>query len=148
MAWKKASPKTVVDFAAALPADPRVERRQMFGFPCAFVNRNMFTGVHEDNIIVRLAAERRESALASGSGEIFAPMQGRVMREYLALAASERVSAKALAQWLAEAFAFTATLPPKPPARAKAPAKKRPGAAKNPSGAGKSRGGEKGKSRG
>lgn len=119
MAWKKASPKTVADFAAALPADPRVERRQMFGFPCAFVNRNMFAGVHEDNIIVRLAAERREAAFAGGRGEIFAPMQGRVMREDIALAAPERASAKVLARWMAEAFAFTAAQPPKPLPRAK-----------------------------
>ena len=36
------------------------EKRQMFGFPAYFVNGNMFTGVFEDVIILRLADPDRE----------------------------------------------------------------------------------------
>ena len=41
MAWKKA-PAALIDlFGASLPDDPRIERRQMFGYPAAFVNGNL-----------------------------------------------------------------------------------------------------------
>ncbi len=45
--WKKSSPALIAYFDKALPDDPRVERRQMFGYPCAFVNGQLFTGLHQ-----------------------------------------------------------------------------------------------------
>ncbi len=54
MAWKKALAALIEAFDAALPDDPRIERRKMFGCPCAFINDNMFTGIHEDGVIVRV----------------------------------------------------------------------------------------------
>ncbi len=42
MAWIKAPPEMIELFAASLPLDPATERRTMFGYPCAFVNGNMF----------------------------------------------------------------------------------------------------------
>ncbi len=40
-AWKKSSAKLIAAFDASLPVDPRVERRSMFGYPCAFTGGNM-----------------------------------------------------------------------------------------------------------
>ena len=42
-----ARPAVVAAYEAALPDDPRVERKKMFGMPCAFVNRQMFFGTFE-----------------------------------------------------------------------------------------------------
>ncbi len=55
MAWEKPSETLIEHFGRWLPDDSNVERRKMFGCPCAFVNGNMFAGVHEQNLIVRLS---------------------------------------------------------------------------------------------
>jgi len=52
--WRKSLTQLVDLFVAVLPDQPNVERRQMFGYPCAFVNGNMFTGLHQGSLIVRL----------------------------------------------------------------------------------------------
>ena len=39
--WKKSPPELVATFDAAIAGKPGVERRQMFGYPCAFLNGNM-----------------------------------------------------------------------------------------------------------
>lgn len=52
--WKKVPGELAEKFLAALPDDPRVDRWEMFGCPCAFVEGNMFAGLHEDRLIVRL----------------------------------------------------------------------------------------------
>ena len=57
-AWKKVPAELARRFEAALPEAEGVERRQMFGCPCAFVNGNMFAGLHEDRLILRRQAGR------------------------------------------------------------------------------------------
>lgn len=113
MAWKRSPPRLIDAYLAALPDHPSVERRQMFGYPCAFVNRNMFSGLHQDRVIVRLPEKRRDEALARNDAKVFEPMKGRVMREYVALADASSAIPRDLKAWLAEAFAYTAGLPPK-----------------------------------
>ena len=82
MAWKK-SPEWLVDtFAGLVPDHPRVERRKMFGYPCAFAQGNMFMGLHEDRLVLRLGdADRDRFREETGAGR-FAPMEGREMKQY------------------------------------------------------------------
>ena len=82
--WKKAPPELVALFDAVLSAEPRAERRAMFGYPAAFVNGNMVTGLHQDDWMVRLAEPDRAELIAMG-GRTFEPMPGRPMREYVVL---------------------------------------------------------------
>ncbi len=83
MEWQK-SPETLVQtFTAALPDDPRIERRKVFGYPCAFVGGNMFAGLHAASIMVRLPGDAREKLLAEPGASIFEHMPGRPMREYV-----------------------------------------------------------------
>ena len=56
MAWKKSPPAPVDTFTRVVPADPSIARRQMFGYPAAFVNGNMFAGLHEARFVLRLDA--------------------------------------------------------------------------------------------
>lgn len=111
--WSKSPAAHVDAFAAALPADPAVERRSMFGYPCAFVNGNMFCGLHESNICARLGAEEAARRIAAGKAAVFAPMAGRVMKEYVAIPAGDCADPDRLRPWLKEARGFTAALPPK-----------------------------------
>ena len=54
----------------------------MFGYPCAFVNGNMFAGLFQDRIFVRLSPDDR-SGLDRTHGAIdFEPMPRRPMKAY------------------------------------------------------------------
>lgn len=109
--WSKTPEETVVLFNECLPDDTRVERRKMFGYPCAFVNNNMFTGTFQDQVMVRLPPDQQAAVLAEG-GEGFAP-NGRRMREYVALPMSRLDDDGYVAGWMQRAFDYAAALPPK-----------------------------------
>lgn len=108
--WKKVPPALAERFDACLPRSGAVERRKMFGCPCAFVNGNMFAGLHEDRLIVRLPDE--------AAGRPFVVM-GRTMREYAAIGkALERPPAE-MKRWIERAFRYARSLPPKRPKKKK-----------------------------
>ncbi len=104
--WKKVSEALAARFEECLPASPAVERRKMFGCPCAFVNGNMFAGLHEARLIVRVPEEAAARPFV---------VMGRTMREYAAIEdALERKPAE-LQKWIERAFAHARALPPKKP---------------------------------
>ena len=115
MAWEKSSENLIEAFYEALPDDERVERRKMFGYPCAFVNGNMFTGLHQKDLIVRLPEDARAELLEVPGTSLFEPMAGRVMREYVAVPRTMHDDANALAAWVARSYAFAEALPVKVP---------------------------------
>lgn len=123
MGWEKASEATKAAFAAALPDDPRIERRVMFGYPCAFVNGQMFTGTHEQNIVVRLPEAERAKLLRQDGAAPFVPMPGRPMKEYVAVPPAMLDKPARLRGWMDKALAYAASLPPK---EKKRPAKRKP----------------------
>ena len=134
MAWKKSSEGLKAIFNTALPADPRVERRQMFGYPSALVNGHLFAGLHEERMVVRLDEAGRNELLGVEGARVFEPMKGRPMREYVVVPPSILGDQRALRRWTARALSYVATLPPKGarPTRGKATRKsaaKRPRAA-------------------
>ena len=111
MAWAKPSPRLIARFDRALPADPRIERRQMFGCPCAFTGGQMFAGLFQEQLFVRLGEAERAALLAEPGAAPFVPMPGRVMREYVCV--PRPLTSRRLPQWLLAAFAYAASLPPK-----------------------------------
>lgn len=112
MKWEKSPEWLVQAFDKALPDDARVERKQMFGYPCAFALGQMFTGLHQSNLIVRLPPEDREEARRQG-GTSFEPMPGRAMKEYVALAEPALRDPEALQGWMQRALEFALSLGPK-----------------------------------
>jgi TfoX/Sxy family transcriptional regulator of competence genes len=125
-AFKPVPPALAERFEICLPADPRVQRRKMFGCPCAFVNGNMFAGLHEDRVVVRLPPQTLQDALDTGGAQPF-EVGGRIMREYVVLPSALELKAPVIAQWIARGFEFAASLPVKPVAPA---GKRRPAARK------------------
>jgi TfoX/Sxy family transcriptional regulator of competence genes len=91
----------------------------MFGYPAAFVNGNMFAGVHQTNVVVRLSEQGRAEAIAGGARQ-FEPMPGRPMREYVVIPPSQLDDRAQLSQWLDQAFRFAAAMPVKEPQPRKA----------------------------
>src|SRR5260221_5804505 len=79
MTWR--SPAELVKlFEDALDNWPGAQIRKMFGYPAGFVNGQMFTGLHEDKMFVRLPADEMAAFLQMEGATQFAPMQGRPMR--------------------------------------------------------------------
>ena len=108
--------KTPDDVAAAfdraLPDDPRVERRKMFGFPAGVVGGSMFAGTYGPDVVVKLGPD--------GQGlEPFVPMAGRPMTGFY-MAPRDPT---ALADHVQKAFDYVSTLRPKPAKAAKPKAK-------------------------
>lgn len=122
MAWRKSPPALIAAFDAALPDDPHVERRKMFGYPAAFAHGHLFTGLHQENLMVRLG-EAQRAALVKNGGRPFEPMPGRAMREYVVVPDAIVADKRALAMWLKRGLAYVGTLPPKT-ARRKTPSRK------------------------
>jgi TfoX/Sxy family transcriptional regulator of competence genes len=61
-------------------------KRKMFGHNAYFINNNMWTGVFEDRIFVRLSPADRERLLSGNSEAVqFEPLPGRPMKEYIEL---------------------------------------------------------------
>jgi len=110
--WERSRPELIARFDACLPKAPGVERRQMFGCPCAFVNGNMFTGLHEHRLIVRLAQEEREALTRAEEARPFVVM-GRTMREYVAFETPLARTPRELGNWMRKALVYAQTLPPK-----------------------------------
>lgn len=112
--WKKAPPELITLFDAAIAARPGVERRQMFGYPCAFLNGNMLTGLFEDRMMVRLSEADRTRAASEIGAEPFAP-GGRPMREYVILPRDIVTDKRKLGLWIKRAISHVETLPAKKP---------------------------------
>ena len=123
MEWTKSSAQLVELFDQLAPREPGVERRQMFGWPCCFVDGNLFAGLHKESMIFRLPEAEREAALQRPGAAPFMPMPGRPMKEYLAATGPLLDDRAALAGWIASALAYARQLPPKTKAKAKAKAK-------------------------
>ena len=113
MAWTK-SPEALVElFDALVPDVGGVERRQMFGYPCAFVNGNMFMGLHQNNMVLRLAAEDRTDFITTYNTEPFDPMGGRPMKEYPVVPEAMFEDDALLRDWVAKSLAYGSSLPKK-----------------------------------
>jgi TfoX/Sxy family transcriptional regulator of competence genes len=102
--WGKSPPALIEAFLAALPQDPRVERRQMFGYPCAFVNGHMAVGLHENRLIARVPdqADRHPCVIL-----------GRCMKAYVAIEETQAMARGAMRRWVQLAIDHTATMAPK-----------------------------------
>jgi TfoX/Sxy family transcriptional regulator of competence genes len=106
------SPQELIDaFEAAMPGAPAV-KRPMFGYPCGFVNGNMFTGLFADKMFVRLPEDSRAELMGIG-GSTFEPMPGRPMRDYVVIPGEIIAKPAELKSWVAKALRYGDSLPAK-----------------------------------
>ncbi len=111
--WRPAPAALVRTFEETLASVPEALVRKMFGYPAAFVNGQMMTGLHQENMILRLSDDDRTSFLKLPGARVFEPMPGRPMREYAVVPASMLGSPKQLADWLGRSLTYVRSLPPK-----------------------------------
>ena len=93
----------------------------MFGYPCAFVNGNMFIGLHQKNMILRLSEEDREVMKSEHGAGPFEPTPGRAMKEYVSVPQAILGERGALDDWIGRSLDYASSLPRKE----KKPRKKR-----------------------
>ncbi len=112
MKMDKSPPELEKIFEEAFPDDPRAERRKMFGFPSGVVNGNMFGGLFEQYVIVRLGEADLHMIVNDYGAEPFEPM-GRPMKGYVTVPSAIVGEPERLREWVQRAFEFAAALPAK-----------------------------------
>jgi len=110
--WAKAPPHLVEAFDVAMNQIAGIERRPMFGYPAAFANGHLVTGLFEDRWMVRLP-EDALAELTDAGGAPFEPMAGRPMRGYVTFPPDMVNDPAALRPWLDRALAHVLAMPPK-----------------------------------
>lgn len=112
--WKKPSPELIKLLESAL-LGITCDRKLMFGAPVFMINRNMFTGVHQDNIFLRLSeADKKELQKKYPEAGPFEPIKGHVMKEYIAIPGVLYNDKEVFREWLKRSHAFAMSRPPKP----------------------------------
>ena len=113
--FEKSSPELVARFDTVVGrnATADVTRRQMFGYPCAWIGGNMLTGLFAQDWWVHLSEPDRETLLALPGAHQLEVMPGRVMGRYVVLPPDVAADDRAVDAWLTKAIAFTRSLPPK-----------------------------------
>src|SRR5205809_416476 len=109
--WRKSPPELEARFAKLVPEDPRVERRRMFGYPSAFAGGNLFMGLFQDRMFLRLGDDARGEILKLPGASLFEPMAGRPMRSYVVLPEALLEDNTAMRGWIARSLHHAATLP-------------------------------------
>ena len=111
--WKPAPAEAVEAFAVATSDLSGAEPRKMFGYSCVFAKGNMFAGLHEAGMVLRLPEEQRAEFLRLKGAEPFEPMPGRVMREYVVVPKVLLKAPEQLREWVEKSLSYVSSLPAK-----------------------------------
>jgi hypothetical protein len=113
--FEKSSPELVARFSTVLDrnAAPDITRRQMFGYPCAWINGNMLSGLFAQDWWVHVSEPDREALLAIPGAHQFEVMPGKAMGRYVTMPDTLIADDAELDAWLGKALDFTRGLPPK-----------------------------------
>jgi TfoX/Sxy family transcriptional regulator of competence genes len=93
-----------------------LSERKMFGGLCLMLHGNMFAGIINDELMLRVGPENSDELLAHPGAR---PMDftGKPMKGYLYVEPAAFATPEGLKGWLGHALNFVETLPPKGAAR-------------------------------
>ena len=97
---------------SALGSVKGVNEIKMFGGLCYTVGGNMAVGVLKDDLLVRLAPDDGDAALAERGVELMS-VGGRTSRGFLAVGATATSTPKKLQTWVDRGVAYASSLPTK-----------------------------------
>lgn len=113
MSWSAPAPELVELFEQAVAADPRVERRTLFGCPAAFVGGHLAATVFREQFVLKLGPAD-VTHLHEGRVPVpFEPLEGRRMRELYVVPRGVVSDRETLDEWIAAAIGRVAGWPPK-----------------------------------
>jgi TfoX/Sxy family transcriptional regulator of competence genes len=112
MKWKKA-PDELVDFINNKLAGKNCDYRLMFGFPAYFVNGNMFAGLFEDKLFLRLSDSDIEVIKKNFDIIPFEPIPGRRMKNYMILPKELYTNDNEFNKLIDKSMQYTSLLPNK-----------------------------------
>ncbi len=113
MEWKKA-PEELKALLDTAMQGVECEKRPMFGYPAYFINRNMFIGLFQDQLFMRLSESTRASLdRRSVALRNLEPMPGRPMKDYFVIPPEVYTRPQDLRQLVGEATEHARTLRPK-----------------------------------
>ena len=95
-----------------LTEQENVSERKMFGGLAFMLNGHMTIGLNNDDLMVRIGAEKHEEALAEPHTRKM-DFTGRSMRGYIFVNPEGYTEDDDLAAWIKRASDFTLSLPPK-----------------------------------
>lgn len=116
--FRRSPPELIARFDELATLAAEADRKQMFGYPTCVLHGNMFMGLHEDSLILRLAEADRAEFLSRYHAATFEPMPGRPMKEYVVVPPS-LVSDDAVGDWIRRSLAYARQLPAKTPRKKK-----------------------------
>jgi len=105
------SPALITAYETALPDDERIQRKTMFGSPCAFVNRQMFFGTFEESIVARVGPKRVQVLAEHDGMQVFTLSPEKQWDDYVQM--DPTVAPDMFAELASEALAWAAALPKK-----------------------------------
>lgn len=112
---EKSSPEIVELFGRVAPNAPDVEHKTMFGYPSCFTGGNLFTGLHGNSMILRLNDSDRRQFLEAYGAQLFEPMPGRPMKEYVVVPDSLCANEPLLSTWIQKSLSHARAMPLKQP---------------------------------
>ena len=95
----------------AIEGHDGLSERKMFGGLCLMVHGNMFAGIIDDELMLRVGPAADE--LLARPGTRVMDFTGRPMKGYLYVEPSAFSTAQDLSDWLGHALGFVEQLPPK-----------------------------------
>ncbi len=110
--WRKPDERVIETYESIASKLVGIEQRRMFGCPCAFIKGNMFFGVFQDQLFLRLGDEQREILGKSFSLQSFTPM-GRAMKAYITIPVELLADTPQLIKLVHMGVEHTLTLPQK-----------------------------------
>jgi TfoX/Sxy family transcriptional regulator of competence genes len=115
MKWIKA-PEELKDLLEGVMQNIECEKRAMFGHPAYFINKNMFIGLFQDKLFVRLS-DQQPADIRQRFPSItrLEPMPGRPMKNYYVLPKDLYSDPRTFREVIQGSAEYTRSLAPKQP---------------------------------
>ena len=108
----EAPPGLVARFGELAALADGADCREVFGYPSCVLHGNMFMGLYDDSLILRLDEPDKAEFLSRYGGGVFEPLPDRPMKEYVVVPPA-LVGTAEIEDWVRRSFAYAGQLPPR-----------------------------------
>jgi len=105
-------PEIMARFGELAALAPGADRREVYGHPSCVLRGNMFMGLYEGSLILRLAEPDRTEFLRRYGGGLFEPLPGRAVKEFVVVPPA-LVGTREIEDWVRRSLAYTEQFPPR-----------------------------------